>query len=195
MGSRQENKSRQHRGNGGRLAPCSSKHKENAIWKIPMGERAGQRTSVLSMAVLRSSFPATSWRITLARSSSAAWFRFAPFSPMLLLTHCSLCLATSTKLPYDLFFFFYHLVHNKLLVTTEGLWHLLHGQGLSKRCKNAITQPTTVLLPEQAQPSPRGLASQDFICIIFHLKPAVTLILTLAERSAALCALMHCQGW
>lgn len=107
--------------------------------------------------------------------------------------HFALLPAPSCPMIY--FFFFYHLVHNKLLVTTEGLWHLLHGQGLSKRCKNAITQPTTVLLPEQAQPSPRGLASQDFICIIFHLKPAVTLILTLAECSAALCALMHCQGW
>lgn len=85
-------------GEGGRLAPCFSKHE-----KMPLARcqwvRAGLGISILSMAAVWSSFPAKSWRITLTRSSSSTQFHFAPFSPVLLLIHCSLSLIAGTPAP------------------------------------------------------------------------------------------------
>jgi len=60
MGSRRENKSRQHQGERRKVCSVLEQAQENAIWKMPTGERAGLGISILSMAAVQSSFPAKS---------------------------------------------------------------------------------------------------------------------------------------
>lgn len=139
---------------------------------MPMGERPGLGISIPSTVVVQSSFPAKSWRITLLQGAA----ELPDFILLHLAQHfcwyaaCSSSLQAHKNQHQASLRYFYHLVDNQLIVSREGPWLSLCGEALSTRYENAITQPLTPLLPEQMQPSPRGLTSQVQVltCTMFH---------------------------
>lgn len=186
MGSRRENASRQLQGERRKvfsvLEQAQKKcHLENAdgweSWAWNQHSVHGHGSEQLSGQILKDH--------SLTRSSRATWFHFALFSPALPLIGCLLSPVMSKRAPAPScpkIIFFYRCVDSQLITSREGLWLSLSAEGLSKRYNNAITQPLTLPLPEQTQPSPSGLTNQvqGLTCIMFRFKPAITLVLNLS---------------
>lgn len=163
-------------GKGGRLAPCLSKHQ-----KMPFGKcqwlRAGLGISILSMAAVWNSFPAKSWRITPRRSSSSSWFHFAPFSPALLLIHCSPSLITAPAPSCTKVLFFVLSFHWSVWQPPEKDSDSHWVEKGSPR--GARMQLPSLYLPQfpSTQLFPRDITT----CIVSHPKPAGTLVLVLSK--------------